>query len=187
MPQENAQGTLVGRAGYKSLRGRHRCQGSDEIQLCNICPNIWPWLLNEWLNLWARKQWNTYFQDHFWHPWTVGDQWPYDHMGHHHIYIDSIMTAIPRQGMPRTYCSPNIQFQMYTGILDELRLKISWYIRYMGLPWWSVVKNPMQGIHVRSLLREDPTCQAATKPHNYWARALESVLRSHRNEEANAP
>ena len=33
----------------------------------------------------------------------------------------------------------------------------------------------MQGTRVRALVREDPTCQGATKPvrHNYWACALE--------------
>ena len=37
----------------------------------------------------------------------------------------------------------------------------------------------MQGIQVRALLREDPTCCGATKPlrQNYWSlRALEPVL-----------
>ena len=33
----------------------------------------------------------------------------------------------------------------------------------------------MQGIRVRALVQEDPTCRGATKPvrHNYWASALE--------------
>ena len=35
----------------------------------------------------------------------------------------------------------------------------------------------MQGMQVRALVREDPTCHGATKPvrHNYWACALEPV------------
>ena len=47
----------------------------------------------------------------------------------------------------------------------------------LGLLLCTVVKNPpaMQGTHVQSLVREDPTCRTATKPvrHNYWACALE--------------
>ena len=33
----------------------------------------------------------------------------------------------------------------------------------------------MQGMRVRALVREDPTCRGAAKPvrHNYWAWALE--------------
>ena len=40
---------------------------------------------------------------------------------------------------------------------------------------WLRIHLPMQGIWVRSLVREDPTCRGATKPmhHNYWACALE--------------
>ena len=52
---------------------------------------------------------------------------------------------------------------------------------------WIRIRLPMQETQVRSLVREDPTCRGATKPvrHNYWACALEPVLRSkrsHRNE-----
>ena len=43
------------------------------------------------------------------------------------------------------------------------------------LPWaslvvqWLRIRLPMQGTWVRALVREDPTCHAATKPvrHNY--------------------
>ena len=40
---------------------------------------------------------------------------------------------------------------------------------------WSRKPLPMQGTQVRSLLREDTSCQGAAKPthHNYWACALE--------------
>ena len=40
---------------------------------------------------------------------------------------------------------------------------------------WLGIHLPMQGTRVRALVREDPTCQGATKPthHNYWACALE--------------
>ena len=58
---------------------------------------------------------------------------------------------------------------------------------------WLRIHLPMQGIWVRSLAQEDPTCRGATKPvsHNYWACApqllkptcLEPVLG---NTEANA-
>ena len=60
---------------------------------------------------------------------------------------------------------------------------------------WLRIHLPMQGIQVRALVREDPTCRGATKPvrHNYWAHmlqllkpvCLEPVLcnkRNHRNE-----
>ena len=44
-------------------------------------------------------------------------------------------------------------------------------------PGGAVVKKrlPVQGIRVRALVREDPTCCGATKPvrHHYWACALE--------------
>ena len=42
---------------------------------------------------------------------------------------------------------------------------------------WLRIRLPMQGICVRSLVREDPTWCAATKTvhHNYWACALEPV------------
>ena len=44
---------------------------------------------------------------------------------------------------------------------------------------WLRIHLPMQGIRVRALVWEDPTCHRATKPvcHNYWACALE--LASH--------
>ena len=34
---------------------------------------------------------------------------------------------------------------------------------------WLRIRLPMQGTHVRSLVRDDPTCCGATKPvrHNY--------------------
>ena len=40
---------------------------------------------------------------------------------------------------------------------------------------WLRIRLPMQGIWVRSLVREDPTWLGATKPvcHNYWACTLE--------------
>ena len=40
---------------------------------------------------------------------------------------------------------------------------------------WLGIRLPMQGTRVRAPVREDPTCQGATKPlrHNYWACALE--------------
>ena len=40
---------------------------------------------------------------------------------------------------------------------------------------------PMQGTRVRSLVREDPTCRAATKPtcHNYWACTLEPTCHNY--------
>ena len=60
---------------------------------------------------------------------------------------------------------------------------------------WLTIHLPVQGIWVRALVQEDPTCQGATKPvsHNYWAHVpqllkptcLEPVLhnkRSHHNE-----
>ena len=39
------------------------------------------------------------------------------------------------------------------------------------------IRLPMQGTRVRALVREDPTCQGATKHvrHNYWACVLEPV------------
>ena len=42
---------------------------------------------------------------------------------------------------------------------------------------WLRIRLPMQGMQVRALVREDPTCHGATKPvrHNYWACALEPV------------
>ena len=50
----------------------------------------------------------------------------------------------------------------------------------------TVVRLPMQGTRVRSLVREDPMCRGATKPmsHNYWACALEPA---HHNNWARAP
>ena len=52
---------------------------------------------------------------------------------------------------------------------------------------WLRIRLPVQGTWVRALVQEDPMCRRATKPvcHNYWACALEPVLRnkrSHRNE-----
>ena len=40
---------------------------------------------------------------------------------------------------------------------------------------WLRIRLPMQGIQVRTLVQEDPTCCGATKPvsHNYWACAVE--------------
>ena len=40
---------------------------------------------------------------------------------------------------------------------------------------WLIIRLPMQGTQVQSLVREAPTCRGATKPvhHNYWACALE--------------
>ena len=40
---------------------------------------------------------------------------------------------------------------------------------------WLRICLPMQGIQVRALVQEDPTCHGATKPvrHNYWACTLE--------------
>ena len=51
---------------------------------------------------------------------------------------------------------------------------------------WLRICLPMQGIWVRSLVQEDPTCRGATKPmcHNYWACALEP---SSHNYWAHAP
>ena len=48
---------------------------------------------------------------------------------------------------------------------------------------WLRTCLPMQGTGVRALVQEDPTCCGATKPvrHNYWACALEPVLRSKRS------
>ena len=48
---------------------------------------------------------------------------------------------------------------------------------------WLRIRLPMQGTHVRALVREDPTCCGATKPvhHNCWAWALEPVLRNERS------
>ena len=39
---------------------------------------------------------------------------------------------------------------------------------------WLRIRLPMQGIRVRALVWEGPTCRGATKPvsHNYWAHAL---------------
>ena len=62
-----------------------------------------------------------------------------------------------------------------------------------GLPWWRGgrwlrIRLPMQGTRVRSLVREDPTCDGATKPLRATTTeptGLEPVLRSkrsHRNE-----
>ena len=41
--------------------------------------------------------------------------------------------------------------------------------------WWLRICLPMQGMRVRSLVLEDPSCPRATNPvrHNYWACALE--------------
>ena len=40
---------------------------------------------------------------------------------------------------------------------------------------WLRIRLPMQGTRVRALVREDPSCQGATKSvrRNYWACALE--------------
>ena len=65
-------------------------------------------------------------------------------------------------------------------------LKVS--INTTGLPWWLHGQRshwPMQETQVRSPVREDPTCQRASKPvhHNCWAyalRAQEPQLRSPR-------
>ena len=40
---------------------------------------------------------------------------------------------------------------------------------------WLRIQLPMQGMRVRALVWEDPTCCGATKPmrHNYWACTLE--------------
>ena len=61
----------------------------------------------------------------------------------------------------------------------------------IGLPWWlsdeeSACQFRGQG---RSLVREDPTCHAATKPvgHNYWACALEPGNRSYWSPSTAAP
>ena len=45
------------------------------------------------------------------------------------------------------------------------------------------IRLPMQGTRVRALVWEDPTYRGATRPvrHNYWAYALEPVLRSKRS------
>ena len=42
---------------------------------------------------------------------------------------------------------------------------------------WLRIHLPMQGTWVRALVREDPTCQGATKPvhHNYRVCSLEPV------------
>ena len=57
---------------------------------------------------------------------------------------------------------------------------------------WLRIRLPMQGTRVRALVREDPTCHGATKPvrYNYWACALEPMLRnkrSHRSEKPSHP
>ena len=56
---------------------------------------------------------------------------------------------------------------------------------------WLRIHLAMQGIPIRLLVPEDPTCLGAPKPehHNYWnQRHLESVLRNkrtHLNEKLN--
>ena len=46
---------------------------------------------------------------------------------------------------------------------------------------WLRIHLPMQGIQVRALVWEDPTCRRAAKPmhHNYWACALEPVCHNY--------
>ena len=48
---------------------------------------------------------------------------------------------------------------------------------------WLRICLLMQGTWVRALVREDPTCRGAAEParHNYWACALEPVLRNRRS------
>ena len=47
---------------------------------------------------------------------------------------------------------------------------------------WLRIRLTRQGIRVRALVREDPTCRRATKPvhHSYWACALEPVSHNYR-------
>ena len=54
---------------------------------------------------------------------------------------------------------------------------------------WLRIHLLMQGTWVRALVREDPTCSGAPKPvhHNYWACALESMLRNKRSHNNNKP
>ena len=51
---------------------------------------------------------------------------------------------------------------------------------------WLRICLPVQGTHVRALVREDSTCCGATKPvrHNYWACALEPASRKDWNPRA---
>ena len=46
---------------------------------------------------------------------------------------------------------------------------------------WIRIHLPMQGIWVRSLVREDSTCHGATKPvrHDYWAHVLQPLTPTH--------
>ena len=46
---------------------------------------------------------------------------------------------------------------------------------------WLRIRLPMQGIRVRALVQEDPTCHGATKPlrHNYQACTLEPVCHNY--------
>ena len=54
---------------------------------------------------------------------------------------------------------------------------------------WLRVCLPMQGTRVRALVWEDPTCRGAAGPvsHNYWACALEPVLRNKRGRDSERP
>ena len=81
---------------------------------------------------------------------------------------------------------------LYNGVLCSYIFKIHWQ-SLMGLDikiefktcrlgtslvaQWLRVHLPVQGMWVRALVQEDPTCRRATKPvrHNYWACALEPL------------
>ena len=54
---------------------------------------------------------------------------------------------------------------------------------------WLRIRLPMQGTWVRALVREHPTCRAATKPmrHNYWAHAPQLLSPRAATTEACAP
>ena len=55
--------------------------------------------------------------------------------------------------------------KMFSRISSNLKSKLRAFL----VVQWLRIHLPMQGTQVQALVREDPTCQAATKPvcHNY--------------------
>ena len=62
-----------------------------------------------------------------------------------------------------------------TGKIDNLDCVQNSYSGTSLVAQWVRIHLPIQGVRVRALVWEDPTCHRATKPvgHNCWACALE--------------
>ena len=98
-----------------------------------------------------------------------------------------LTTAPPGKPLFKTFLKANKIYDYYYSLQCDFWMgfgipyaKILWCIKIKDtgtslVAQWLRIHLPMQGIWVRALVWEDPTCHVAAKPtrHTYWACALE--------------